>query len=106
MDAQINCRLPCSVVRAKSVSIGQASHAFKPFQFLRNAEWQKPGLTALTIRGLSRSLSLSPRAKKTLSTIEKTEIIVHPYVSKDVLTFAFRISVNGINPEFCFYIHN
>ena len=54
-----------------------------PEMFLRNAEIQKPGLTVLTIRGLSRSLSLRPRVKKTLSTIEKTNISVpHPYVKQ------------------------
>ena len=43
-----------------------------PVMFLANSEWQKPGVTALTTTDLSRSLSLSSRAKKTLSTIEKT----------------------------------
>ena len=52
------------------------------------------------MRGLSRSLSLSPRAKRTLSTIEKTKINVHLYVSKDVLTFGIRISGKGVNPDF------
>ena len=67
---------------------------------LANSEWQKPGSTVLTIRGLSQSLSLSPRAKKMLSTIEKTKISVQPYASKDILTFAFPISVIGLNPDF------
>ena len=58
----------------------------------------------LTIRGLSWSLSLSPRAKKTLSTIEKTKISAHPYVSKDILTFAIHISVAsmGRDPDLLF----
>ena len=77
MHAQINCRPPCSVVRANIFLINHTGNAFRPVVFLVNSEWQRPGLTALTIRGLSWSLSLSPRAKKTLSTIEKIKINVH-----------------------------
>jgi hypothetical protein len=104
MHAQINCRPPCSVVRAKSNFISHKNHPPKPVTFLVNAEWHKPGLTVLTIRGLSRSLSLSSRAKKTLSTIEKTKISVHPYVSKleEKLTFAILISAKVVNPDFLF----
>ena len=104
MHAQINCRLPCSVVRAIINSNSPTSRFCKPVKFLRNADKQKPGLTALTIRGLSRSLSLSPRAKKTLSTIETTKISVRPYMSKDILTFAIHISITctGLNPDFMF----
>ena len=100
MHAQINCRLPCSVVRAKSSFLSHMVHAPIPVMFLANSEWQNPGSTVLTIRGLSRSLSLSSRAKKTLSTIEKTKISLHPYMSKDILTFAIPISANAPNPDF------
>jgi hypothetical protein len=104
MHAQINCRLPCSVVRAKSNFISHKDHARVPVTFLANSEWHKPGSTALTIRDLSRSLSLSPRAKKMLSTIEMTKISVYSYMSKDKLTFAIPISARGFNPDFFVYI--
>ena len=76
--------------------------AFMPLVFLDNSEWQKPGLTASTIRNLSRSLSLSSRAKKSSALyIEKIDISVRSYVSRDILTFAIRISV-CLKPDYLF----
>jgi hypothetical protein len=81
-------------------------HAPKPVMCLANAEWQKPGFTVLTIIDLLRSLSLSSRAKKTLSTIEKAKISLHPYVNKDILTFAIHISASWIGLDTAFSFTN
>ena len=46
-----------------------------PVVFLDNSEWQKPGLTASIIRNLSRSLSLSPRAKKSSALLRRSKLV-------------------------------